>query len=244
MSPVFIVGMPRSGSTLLEQILSCHPDVYCSGETNAFADKLAMIRRDAPELPLFPELARTIDAEALARVASAYRAHITKVGGSARIFVNKLLFNFVFMGAIHMALPDAKFIITRRNACDACLSTFANYFDIYVPYSYDLGELGRFYCKYERVIEHWLKVLPERMIRIVDYEALASDIEGQTRGLLDFLGLAWDPACLAFYRSDHPARTASVTQVRRPLYRSSIGRWRRYEGHLQPLIDVLGERAR
>lgn len=243
MNPVFIVGMPRSGSTLLEQVLSRHPDVSCSGETNAFGDKLAAVRRDAPELPLFPAFMRTVDAEALARVGSAYRSHMAEFGGSARAFVNKQLFNFVFMGAIHMVLPDAKFLVTRRDAIDTCLSTFTNYFDNHIPYSYDLGELGRFYRQFEQVIEHWSTVLPPHVVRIVDYEELVSDLETRTRSILEFLNLPWDPACLAFHRSSQPARTASVVQVRRPLYQSSVGRWQRYEAHLKPLIDALGERA-
>jgi len=239
MTPVFIVGMPRSGSTLLEQILSRHSQVFCCGETNTFGDKLAMIRRDCPELPFFPEFMRSIDSEALARVSSAYHAHMRELGGSAHVFVNKLLINFIFMGAIHMAMPDARFVVTRRNALDTCLSAFASYFEFDIPYSYDLAELGRFYRKFEQVVAHWSQVLPEHVMRTVDYEKLVSDLEGQTRSLLDFVGLAWEPACLAFHRSKHPARTASVAQVRRPLYQSSIGRWRRYERHLQPLIEAL-----
>jgi len=239
MTPVFIVGMPRSGSTLLEQILSRHSQVFCCGETNTFGDKLAMIRRDCPELPFFPEFMRSIDREALARVSAAYHTHMRELGGSAHIFVNKLLINFIFMGAIHMAMPDARFVVTRRNALDTCLSAFASYFEFDIPYSYDLAELGRFYRKFEQVVAHWSQVLPEHVMRTVDYEKLVSDLEGQTRSLLDFVGLAWEPACLAFHRSKHPARTASVAQVRRPLYQSSIGRWRRYERHLQPLIEAL-----
>ena len=190
MRPVFIVGMPRSGSTLLEQILSRHPDVCCAGETTTFGEKLAMVRRDAADLPLFPAFMRTIDAEALERVSSAYRMHMHERGAPAGIFVNKLLINFLFMGAIHMAMPDARFIVAKRNALDTCFSAFTNYFGFHVPYSYDLGELGRFYRKYEQVIAHWEQVLPEGVMRTINYEAVVSDIETQARGLLDFLGLA------------------------------------------------------
>lgn len=239
-TPVFIVGMPRSGSTLLEQILSRHPRAYCSGESHAFGEALAAIRRDKPDLPLFPQFVGNIDAGALARVSSAYRAHMHEHAGLAHIFVNKHLINFMFMGAIHMAMPDARFIIARRNALDTCLSAYVSYFEFDIPFSYDLRELGHFYCKFEQMIAHWGRVLPGHLMRTVHYEELVTDLEGQTRGILDFLNLPWDPECLAFHRSKQPVRTASAAQVRRPLYSSSVGRWRRYESHLKPLVDVLG----
>ena len=239
MTPVFIIGMPRAGSSLLEQILSRHAHVCCLGEATILGETLAMLRRESPELPLFPELMRAVDTEALARVSSAYRAHMHKVGGSARAVVNKFLMNFMFMGAIYMIMPDARFIVAKRNALDTCLSAFASYFEFNIPYSCDLGELGRFYRKYEEVVTHWARVLPQGVMRTVDYQDVVSDIEGETRGMLEFLGLSWDPACLAFDRSDHPVRTASLVQVRRPLYQSSVGRWRRYENHLKPLVDAL-----
>jgi tetratricopeptide (TPR) repeat protein len=243
MRPVFIVGMPRSGSTLLAQILARHPHVHCVGEAKTFAEKLAMIRRHSPELPLFPAFMPLLDAEALARVSSDYRDHMRERGGAARCFVNKQLGNFIFMGAIHMAMPDARFIVAKRNALDACVSAFATYFESQVPYSYDLAELGRFYRKYEQVIAHWSQVLPPGVMRTIEYEEVVRDLEGQTRGLLEFLGLPWEPACLTFHRSSHPAATASVAQVRRPLYQNSVGRWRHYERHLKPLIEALGPSA-
>jgi Sulfotransferase family len=243
MRPVFIVGMPRSGSTLLEQILARHPHVHCVGEAKTFVETLAMIRRRSPELPLFPAFMPLLDVQALARVSSDYRDHMRQRGGSARCFVNKQLGNFIFMGVIHMAMPDARFIVAKRNALDACVSTFATYFDSQVPYSCDLAELGRFYRKYEQVIAHWSRVLPPGVMRTIEYEEVVRDLEGQTRGLLEFLGLPWEPACLTFHRSSHPAATASVAQVRRPLYQKSVGRWRNYERHLTPLIEALGPSA-
>jgi hypothetical protein len=206
----------------------------------AFAEALAAIRRDAPSLPLYPDFMSLIDAAALEGVGAAYRDAISRTGAGAAVHVNKLLGNFMFMGVIRLALPDAKFVEVRRDPLDSCLSAFSLHFDQRVPYSYDLGELGRYHAAYDRTMSHWKSVLPAACMHEVAYEALVEDLEGETRRLLGFLGLDWEPACLSFHESLRPVLTASVDQVRRPLYTSAIGRWRRYERHLGPLMAALG----
>lgn len=238
--PVFIVGMPRSGSTLVEQILSRHPDVHCAGEIMGFAEALAVVRRENPDLPYYPDLIPHLGHAALDRVATAYRSETLKDASDRRIHVNKQLNNFIFMGAIHKALPDARFIIVRRDPLDACLSAFSLHFDQRVPYSYDLGELGRYYAAHQRALDPWQSVLPTSCVHELVYEELVGDLEGEARRLTEFLGLDWNPDCLSFYESDRSVLTASLDQVRRPVYATSIGRWRHYERHLGPLIEALG----
>ncbi len=239
-TPIFIVGMPRSGSTLIEQIISRHPDAFCAGEIMAFADALAAERRADPSLPLFPELATGLDGAAWQRVGAAYRGAMPNEASGKRIHVNKLLGNHLFIGAILQALPDARFIIARRDPRDTCLSIFSLNFEQHIPFGYDLGELGRYHRGCDAILAHWLSILPEARILEVAYENLVTDFEAEARRLIAFLDLAWTPECLDFHKSDRPVLTASLNQVRQPLYASSIGRWRAYERHLEPLFEALG----
>jgi hypothetical protein len=206
----------------------------------AFAEAFAAVRRDDPSLPLYPDFVPFIDRAGMDGVEAAYRDAIGRMAAGAAVHVNKLLGNFMFIGAIRLALPDARFVEVRRDPLDSCLSAFSLHFDQRVPYSYDLGELGRYYAAYDRTMAHWKSVLPPSCMHEVAYEALVEDIEGETRRLLGFLGLDWQPACLSFHQSRRPVLTASVDQVRRPLYTDAIGRWRRYERHLGPLMTALG----
>jgi len=242
-APVFIVGMPRSGSTLIEQIISRHPDAYCAGEIMAFADALAAERRADPSLPLFPELATRLDEAAWPRVGAAYRAAMPDDAQGKRIHVNKLLGNHLFIGAILRALPDARLIVARRDPRDTCLSIFSLNFEQHIPFGYDLGELGRYHRGCDMMLAHWLEMLPADRILEVGYEALVTDFEAEARRLLGFLGLDWTPACLDFHKSDRPVLTASLHQVRQPLYASSIGRWRAYERQLSPLLAAFSPDA-
>jgi len=242
-APVFIVGMPRSGSTLIEQIISRHPDAFCAGEIMAFADALAVERRADPSLPLFPELATELDEDAWRRVRAAYRAAMPDDASGKRIHVNKLLGNHLFIGAILRALPDARFIVARRDPRDTCLSIFSLNFEQHIPFGYDLGELGRYHRGCDAMLAHWLTILPEDRILEVRYEKLVTDFEAEARRLIGFLGLAWTPACLDFHKSERPVLTASLNQVRQPLYASSNGRWSAYEHQLAPLLAALSPDA-
>ena len=231
--PVFIVGMPRSGSTLAERMLSGHPAIRSLGEANDFAAARAEALGDRTRIP-FPEGVATLDADSLRRLGETYRR---RVGEGA--VVNKMLGNFAYLGFIHLAMPGARFIHTVRDPMDDCLSCFFEHFAAGHPYCYDLGELGRFHKAYDELMDHWRAVLPREALLDVNYESLVRDPETETRRMLAHLGLDWDPACLDFAGREGPVRTASVAQVRQPLYRSSVGRWRRWERWLGPLEDAL-----
>jgi tetratricopeptide (TPR) repeat protein len=238
--PIFIVGMPRSGSTLVEQILSSHPLIFGAGETKEFSRRIGALRSRFPSLPKYPALVTKMKPEHFVIVGDGYLGAIRDQAGDAMRFTDKLLTNYYFVGFLHMLFPNAKFINTRRNPVDTCWSGFTKLFKGDMPHSYDFGELGRYYLKYDELMAHWQAVLPPGTIKTVHYEEVVDNVEACARELVDFVGLPWDPACLAFHQSDRPIKTASVVQVRKPVYRSSLERWRRYGAEIQPLVDALG----
>ena len=232
--PVFIIGLPRSGSTLAERMLGGHPAVRALGESNAFA--LARAEALGGRVP-FPEGAAGLGAEELRRLGEVYRRR-TGTGPGLRA-VNKMLGNFAYAGFIRLAMPGARFIHVARDPMDNCLSCYFELFAQGHPYCYDLGELGRFRRAHDRLMAHWREALPEGVLLEASYERLVEAPEAEARRMLAHLGLDWDPACLAFARREGAVRTASVAQVRQPLYRSSVGRWRRWEQRLGPLKNAL-----
>ena len=238
--PTFIVGMPRSGSTLVEQILSSHPDVYGAGEVKYLSRALSRTRDRFPSLPKFPHMVEKMGPAQLELVAKSYQESIAKDAGNAKRITDKLLTNYYFAGLINLLFPKAKIIHTQRNPVDTCLSGFTKLFKDDMPHSYELGELGRYYRKYMEIMDHWANVLPEGALITVQYEDVVADTEGQARRLIDFLGLPWDDKCVDFHKSDRPVKTASVAQVRKPIYKTSVERWKKYGDGLQPLIDAIG----
>ncbi|HEY3813594.1 MAG TPA: sulfotransferase [Caulobacteraceae bacterium] len=236
--PIFIVGMPRSGSTLVEQILSAHPDVAGGGELA----NLGQIVRHArgPDGAVFPFWARALDPDTCAELGDLYLSSLAPVAATAHI-TDKALFNFAYLGLIHLSLPGAAIIHCRRDPRDVAVSCFAGRFNDGLAFSYDLAELGRYWRAYDALMQHWRAVLPPGRMLEVPYEALVDDVEAWARRLLAHCGLDWDDACLRFHESDRPVLTSSMAQVRRPIYRSSVGRWRRFEAHLTPLFDALDE---
>ena len=237
--PVFIVGMPRSGTTLVEQMLASHPKVFGAGEVDYFADALAELRGSAgAPLGLAHEVPRVVGAE-LRQLGAAYFERISAEAPAAQRITDKMPQNFRLAGLIHLALPNARIIHCRRDPIDTCLSCFSLLFAGEQPYSYELGELGRFYRGYERLMEHWRRVLPKEVMLEIDYEDLVTDFENRARQILAHCDLEWNDACLTFYKTQRPVNTASMIQVRRPIYRSSIGRWRPYERMLGPLLEAL-----
>jgi Sulfotransferase family len=245
-APVFIVGMPRSGSTLIEQILAAHPLVFAAGEVEAFRDAERGVARGAR----FPDNVPGITEADLARIARSYLDRLTVLSrrGLAdagtpqrRIsrIIDKMPANFRYAGLIRMALPQARIIHTVRDPIDTCLSCFAIRFERQ-PFSFELGELGRYYRAYAALMEHCRQVLPPDAILDVRYEALVSDFENEARRIVAWCGLEWDDACLRFQDAARPVRTASASQVRRPLYRTSVGRWRPDAATLAPLLEGLG----
>jgi tetratricopeptide (TPR) repeat protein len=237
--PVFILGMPRSGTTLVEQILASHPQVFAAGEIEAFLSGMidCAARRKMADTP---EAFAGLPDEGLKALGEDYLARTRPMApGSARI-VDKSLQSFRFAGLIHLALPEARFISVKRNPMDACLSCFTKLFVSELPYTYDLGELGRYFKGYEKLTNHWKKVMPKGVLIEVQYEDVVDDLETQARRIVAHAGLDWDPACLDFHTTDRPVRTASLMQVRQPIYTSAVNRWKTYEKHLVPLQQSLG----
>jgi len=224
--PMFVVGMPRSGTTLVEQILGAHPAVHPAGELTALPNAIA-------GLLAMPE------PRELATAARAYLDTIRPLAPHAQRIVDKLPANFLRAGVIHAMLPGARIVHVRRAPLDTCLSCYTTLFEGRQDFSYDLVELGRFYRGYDQLMEHWRAVLPPERFFEIDYETIVEDLEGSARALVAFAGLPWDAASLRFNEVVRPIRTASKTQVRRPIYRSSIGRGERLRSYLEPLIAVL-----
>jgi Tfp pilus assembly protein PilF len=241
--PVFIVGMPRSGSTLVEQILSSHPDVYGAGEVKYLSRALGQLRDRFPSLPKYPEMVTKITPAQLDIVAKNYQAALSTGAGDAKRITDKLLTNYFFLGFIHLLFPTAKMIHTSRDPVDTCLSGFTKLFKDDMPHSYDLTELGRYYGKYRELMEHWEKVLPEGTLITVQYEDVVADTEKEAKRLIEFLGLPWNDKCVDFHKSDRPVKTASVAQVRKPIYNTSVKRWKRYGDGLQPLVDAIAGKS-
>ena len=240
--PVFIVGMPRSGTTLAEQIIASHPEAAGAGELDRiwkfgrwlnYHDDVANFASQLDALPMAEKSA----------LAEQYLRLIRFFGPQARRIVDKMPHNFELLGLIAILFPKARIVHMRRNAIDTCLSCFQNTLNAQHGYSRDLTLLGLYYREYARLMDHWRHVLPVKFID-VDYETLTQDFDAQARRLIDFLDLAWDPACLSFHESTSGVRTFSRNQVRNPIYQSSVGRWQRYERELEPLIAALGDMAR
>ncbi|MGD0491128.1 MAG: tetratricopeptide repeat protein [Steroidobacteraceae bacterium] len=229
--PILVVGMPRSGTSLAEQILASHPQVFGAGELS-FWDTAFLAWKKA-------RLESADAADLLAGMAADYLVRLTASSGNALRVVDKMPANFLYAGLIHAALPAARIIHMRRHPIDTCLSIyFQNFFNV-TAYANDLDHLADYYAQYVRITDHWRNVLPAASLLEVPYEGLVEDQEGWTRRMLDFVGLPWDPKCLAFHETDRVVITASRWQVRQKLHAQSAGRWRRYEKHVGPLRRLL-----
>ena len=229
--PVFIIGMPRSGTSLTEQILASHPAVFGAGELTfwgaAFAD-----REKAG-------LGRLAEAGPIRIVASDYLGRLTALSGGAQRVIDKMPANFLYAGLIHAAFPRARIIHMQRHPIDTSLSIyFQNFFNM-GPYANDFDNLAHYYREYRRIVAHWRTVLPATTLLEVPYEALVADQEGWTRKMLDFLGLPWDPKCLDFHRTERVVITTSKWQVRQKIHSASAGRWKNYEKFLGPLQSLV-----
>jgi len=228
--PVFVVGMPRSGTSLVEQILASHTAVFGAGEL-PFWRKL--VSSDA--MPLFES---SWSQGTLSRVAETYLAHLDTLDRQAERVVDKMPDNFVCIANIHAVFPGARFIHTLRNPIDTCLSMYFQEFSAAYGYSTDLNDLAHYYRHYQRLMEHWRTALPEGTLLEVKYEELLADQEGVSRRMIEFLGLEWEDRCLQFHATERRVATASKWQVRQKLYTNSIERWRHYEKHLGPLMEL------
>jgi len=238
-APVFILGMPRCGSTLTEQILAAHPQVESRGECGHFERALKTLH--SPENPLTLERITALSPESWRGIGRQYLDLIATSNADILRITDKTLPNFRYIGAIHCALPNAKIIHVRRHPMDHCLSIYKVALGGALhDYSYTLGELGYYYRMYQRVMEHWRKVLPSGVLYELDYESMVANQEDETRKLLDYCGLPWDASCLQFHKTSNVVQTASIAQVRQGIYGDAVDRWKRYEKHLQPLIKILG----
>lgn len=237
--PIFIVGMPRSGTTLVEQILASHPDVYGAGELTQI-NQLALDLLQTSERPGYEELQalKEITRQGLDRAAERYLQYLEKLAPDKSRVTDKMPHNFQYLGLIQLLFPQARIIHCKRNPMDTCFSIFTYAFNEVHTYAMDLQHLGEHYRKYEQLMDHWKKVLQLPLFEI-NYEDLVADQEVQSRKLIEFCALTWDDRCLRFYENKRVVNTISYDQVRRPIYKRSIERWRHYEKFLAPLKRAL-----
>ena len=238
--PIFVLGMPRTGTTLVERILGCHSDVHAAGELPDFAvEMMRFVRAQAAGQQMtrddLVELSAEID---YARLGRAYVDNARPAVATARHFVDKLPLNYLYVGLIHTALPNAKIVHVQRDPMDTCYAVFKTLFVDAYPFSYDLEELAHYYVAYHELMAHWHDALPG-VIHAVSYEDLVTDIDTATRRLLEYCNLEWQPEVLDFHASREASTTASTVQVRQRVYTSSVGRWRDYEQQLQPVVEIL-----
>ena len=231
--PVFIIGMPRSGTTLVEQILSSHSEVTGAGE-------LPFLRQIVEDRGEFPGSMSSLKQDDLAQMGQAYLARIASLAGQKSRLINKMPANFFYAGLIPLILPGARIIHCRRDPVDTCLSCYTKLFAGEQSFTYEQTELGEFYTYYSKLMEHWAQVLPADRYIEVDYEAVVDDLDGEARRLVNFLGLPWEDACLRFHDNRRVVRSASVNQVRQPIYKTSKGRWQAHADQLGPLLAALG----
>ncbi|HEX3504579.1 MAG TPA: tetratricopeptide repeat protein [Xanthobacteraceae bacterium] len=247
--PIFIVGMPRSGTTLIEQIIASHPMVHGAGELQTFNDVILTVRGPDGATLSYPQFVPALDQAALQQIGSRYVTALRELGARggeaarAERITDKMPSNYYFIGLIHLALPNAKIIHSMRDPVDTCVSCFSKLFSAEQNHTYDLAELGRYYQHYDRLMAHWRRVLPTASFLDVRYEDVVGDLEGQARRIIAYCGLPWDERCLSFHTTERAIRTASATQVRKPIYRNAIDRWRVYEQQLEPLLSALGDSA-
>jgi len=236
-TPVFIVGMPRSGTTLLEQILSSHPAVHGAGELLDMNEVITNAAGCSGQR--FPDFVPDLAPGDFMQMGEAYTERIWKLAPNAQRITDKMPANFFYIGMIRLMLPNAKIIHAMRDPMDSCFSCYSRLFNNTMEFAYDLGTLGRYYARYFELMQHWHAVLPAGTILDLRYEDLVADTEGQARRILDYLKLPWDDNCLAFHQNKRQVKTASVAQVRKPIYQTSVARWQRFATHLTPLLEIV-----
>lgn len=241
--PVVIVGMPRSATTLTEQIISSHPDVLAAGEATFWPNTIHGLRYTLNSQSDYPDCLADIQASHAKDIAAKYEQALAKISGAKSMpkhITDKMPHNFLNIGLIALLFPNAKIIHTKRDPIDTCLSIYFQNFNDAHPYAFELTNLGTHYRQYLRIMEHWHKVLPGRILDI-NYADTIANPEYWTRKLIDHIGLEWNDACLAPHKLERSVKTASHWQVRQPIYKTSVQRWKNYEEFLQPLIDALND---
>jgi tetratricopeptide (TPR) repeat protein len=237
--PIFVVGLPRSGSTLIEQILASHSQVEGTAELPYAGSVATSLNRNRADGVNYPRAVRELNEEHFKRLGGDYLelARIHRTEGKP-FFIDKMPNNFPTVGFIHLILPNAKIIDARRYPLDSCLSSFRQLFARGQSFTYDLTEIGEYFIQYQRMMDHWHEVLPGRCLT-VQYEEVVTDFENQVSRLLDYCDLPFEDACINFHQTERPVRTASSEQVRQPVYSKSVNFWRNHEEHLAELIEVL-----
>ncbi len=236
--PVFVVGMPRSGTTLVEQILASHPDVFGAGELPDIIQLTDALRDQTGSGRNYPHFLTELAQAQVDSAAQQYLDHLAELAGDEARVIDKMPGNFLFLGLIELLFPGARIIHCTRDPIDTCLSCYFQNFSRSHPYSYDLAHLGSFYRNYARLMEHWREVIRLPMLE-VRYEDMIDDQEAGSRRIIEFCGLPWDDRCLQFHQTQRFVATASYDQVRRPIYRSSVRRWEKYAAYIEPLRRAL-----
>ena len=240
--PLLIVGMPRSGTTLTEQILASHPDVAGAGELSTIFSIGAQIEQLVGTGRKYPEAIADLTPDQMAYLAEQYLGVLQKTSRTSRYVTDKLPFNFMHLGLVAALFPRARILHCVRHPLDTCLSCYFTGFSDNIQFATNFGTLGRYYRDYARLMDHWRSALPSRILE-VSYECLVSDTEGMVRAILDFCELEWSDACLEFFSTQRTVRTPSRWQVRQRVYGTSVGRWRHYAQYLDPLRAAIGGSA-
>ena len=237
-SPIFVLGQPRTGTTLIERIITSHSMVHSAGELQQFGLSIRRLAQIPNPRRFSPELFQAAAALEPKRLGTAYLQSTQRMRGKTPRFVDKLPVNYMNIGLILAALPNARIVHLVRGAMDACFASFKQLFADAYLHSYDQEEMARHHVRYRRLMAHWRREFPGRIIN-VSYEDTARDVEPHARSLIEALGLDWEDACLDFHTSSQGVATASAVQVREPAHTRSIGRWHRYETALQPMVQIL-----
>lgn len=239
---IFIVGMPRSGTTLVEQIISSHSEVFSAGELQNFTlVAQQLVNYVAEENPLDAALMDRLEQADFKQLGDWYIQSTRPRTGHSRYFIDKLPANSLFCGYIHKALPKAKIILLDRHPLDVCYANLKTTFKYGYEYSYQQEETARFYLEWKKLMDYWQKVIPQGCFYKISYEELVANQELESRKLLAFCGLDWQDSCLEFYKGRKGVATASAAQVRKPIYKTSVAKWKHYETQLQPMISILKE---
>ncbi|RBP53650.1 tetratricopeptide repeat-containing sulfotransferase family protein [Arenicella xantha] len=245
-APIFIIGLPRTGTTLVDRILSSHPDVTSAGELNTFPGLIKEATATPSNLVLDAPTMQQANKLDLQAIGQAYLESTQGLVRNGQRIIDKMPLNFFYAGLINQALPDAHIVVLRRGAMDSCLSNYRQLLTVqhsYYHYTYDLNKTANFYRAFDQLMSHWRAHIPSDRFMEIQYENIVFDQENQTRRLLDFCGLDWHEACLRFHENTAPVATASSVQVRQPLYSGSIGRWKKYGDKLDPLKLALADLA-
>jgi tetratricopeptide (TPR) repeat protein len=239
--PIFVVGVPRSGTTLTEQTIASHPKAFGAGELNYVGKLIHTMSASQGNLANYPESVTMLDAMTACKLGEDYVRYVRSLGGKeVKHITDKMPGNFMNLGLIALILPRAKIIHCTRNMLDTSLSCYFQHFTQVMPFSRNLRDMG-FYCReYSRIMKHWHEVLPSPILDVA-YEDMVADHKGMTKKILDFIGLEWSDDCLDFHKTEREVRTASTWQVRQPVYKSSLDRWKNYDEFLAPLRQAIGE---